>query len=172
MRVTVLPLVWILLLGMFSACEEVCDPALDDEIGGESLTVEYRKPNGQNYLQTVWNPNQAYAYLDTTGGVDPVPSLEVFRPGHENGKFGPFSITDRFINPATDQVNGVALYGTLYRFNYHLVKDFDGEDILTVEFFYEINQCNRQWKFIRYYLNDSLLPEYTDQRQVAITIVE
>ena len=156
----------------FSACTEQCDPANDDEVGGEFFTVEYRRPSGQNYLKTVWNPNNVYVYLDTTGGLDPAPNLEVFRPGHDGDKFGPFEFTDRFFNPATDQLNTVNFYGIRHTFDYHIVKDQQPEDVLRVEFFMEVNQCNREWKFIRYYLNDIILPEYNDQRQAEIVIVE
>jgi len=157
----------------FTGCEDECDPSLNEEVGDEFFTLEYRTPGGQNYLTDIFNPSEVFVYLDTTGGRIPEPPIELIRPAFKDGKFGPFRFTQRFINPALDQVNGIAFDGVVHTFDYHIYKGEDfGEDVLRVEFLLEVDQCNRKWKMIRYFFNERLLDEFNEVQQAEIVIVQ
>lgn len=155
-----------------SACVEECDPSLNDAVGEQFFTVEYRNSNGDNYLQSIYNLSNVVVFLDTTGGKDPVPEYELISPGFKDGLFGPYFYTNRYVVPETGLPNTVRLYGIPYRFDYYIKKDTYGQDTLSVEFLMEVDECNNFWKSIRYYRNGDLLPEFNDQEQVAIVVVE
>ncbi len=168
-----LPLVFLAAWVIFSGCSEDCDPSLNEEIGDEFFTIEYQTPAGQNYLTEIYNTSEVFVYLDTTGGRIPEPPIELIRPAFKDGKFGPFRYTERFINQALDQVNQISFDGVLHQFDYHIYKGEEfGEDVLRVEFFLEVDECNRRWNTIRYFFNERLLDEFRDVQQAEIVIVE
>mgnify|MGYP007106202662 CR=1 FL=1 len=159
-------------LALLQACVEECDVSLDDTVGGQFFSVEYRTPAGANYLQSIYNLSNVIVFLDTTGGKDPVPRYELISPGFKEGVFGPYFYTSRYVVAETGQPNTVRLYGIPYRFDYYIKKDSYGQDTISVEFLMEVDKCNHFWKSIKYYRNGDLLPEFTDQEQAAIVIVE
>lgn len=162
--------VWVALL--FSSCEEVCETNAKESVGDEFFTVEYRNSSGQNYLNSIYNLSNVVVFLDTAGGATPFPEFELIRPGHEEGAFGPFEFTDRFVSPVTDRVNTIQLYGQPFKFDYFFKKDTYGMDTLSVEFLLEVDECTTFWQYIRYSLNGEPLPEYDGMQQANIVIVE
>ena len=166
---------WLIVLSIIilaTACNDPCDGSSNDEVGGEFFTVEYRDPSGANYLTSTYNPNGIIVFLDTAGGESPNPKYELVSPGYENGKFGPFYFTERFIKATNDEVNSVLLFQNEYKFDYFIKKDTFGQDTLSVHFLVSVDECSYNWASIRYSLNGDPLPDYVDQRQAEIVIVE
>ncbi len=159
------------IIALFVSCDP-CENEVSDPIGGEFFTVEYRSPAGENYLITKYNPANVVVYLDSSGGNSPVPKLRLITPGFADGKFGPFTFTERFVNPGTGAINTVQLYGKPYRYNYLIKKDTYGQDTLSVDFLVTLDECRAYWAYIRYSLNGDPLPAYDGQRQAAIVIQE
>jgi len=167
-----LPYFLIILLSGWG-CSDDCDPTLNDEAGDEFFTLTYQGTDGSNLLETRFNPSEVFVYLDTTGGRAPEPPIELIRPAINGNMLGPFFYTRRFINPALEEINGIPFYNVVHTFDYHINKG-DGldEDVLRVEFLYEVGKCNRQWRFIRYFLNEELLSQYNDVENAEIVVVE
>lgn len=153
-------------------CVEACDPSLNDTVGDQFFSVEYKNAAGDNYLQSIYNLSNVVVFLDTTGGDDAVPEYELITPGFKDGRFGPFFYTGRYVVESTGQPNTVRLYGIPYKFDYYIKKDTYGQDTLSVEFVMEVDECNNFWKSIKYYHNGDLLPQFNDQEQAEIVIVE
>lgn len=154
------------------SCEDPCEGIESDEIGSEFFTVEYKDPTGTNYLESIYNPNGIIVFLDTAGGESSSPQYELISPGYENGKFGPFNFTERYIQQTNEAVNGSALYENPLSFDYYIKKDTFGQDTLRVEFLVSVDACREYWKYIRYYLNGDPLTQYENQQQAEILIVE
>lgn len=161
-----------LCLILLTACEPECDPSLDERVGDEMFTVEYKTPGGKNFLNEVYDLSNVVVYLDTAGSTNPLPKFELIKPGYKDGKFGPFSFTERYINQARNEVNSVLLYGETLRFDYFFRKDTYGVDTLTVTFRLGASVCNTYWDQISYSLNGELLPAYENQQQPQIVITE
>lgn len=159
-------------LSIFLGCKEPCDDSQNAQVGDEYFTVEYLDADGNNYLNTVYNPAGIVVYLDTTGGEDPNPRYELISPGYENGKFGPFNFTERYINPTNDQFNDLLLVGNRFIYDYYIKKDTYGQDTLRVTFLLSADECNYFWREITYSLNGTVLPSYQDQQQAEIVITE
>ncbi len=157
---------------IFWGCEEECDPELSDTVGDEFFSITYQSSSGQNYLETTYDPSNIRVYLDPTGGEVEEPPLELFRPGYENGSFGPFFFTERFINITNGEVNPASLYGQRYKYDYYIKKDIANEDTISVDFFFTVDECNAYWASITYTLNGTVLTEYQNQQQAEIVIVE
>ena len=156
----------------FYACEEICDSALNEEVGDEYFTVEYRSPAGDNYLEGIYNTSNVVVYMDPSGGENPVPDLQLIKPGYENGKFGPFRFTENFIDPATQNVNTVQLYGRVQKYDYFIKKDTYGQDTISLSFLMEVDECNNFWRFIRYSINGIPQVQLDLDQQAEIVIVE
>lgn len=162
----------IVLLFSVVACKDECDPELNDEVGKEFFTVEYRSKSGQNYIEDVYNRSRVFAYLDKSGGTNPNAKLELLDSAVNEGKFGPFKFTRDFIDPVTGKVNGPKFLGISHVYDYYLVKDLFGTDTLRVRFYMGVDECNQRWRQIRYYLNGDTLDTFEDQQQAEIVIVE
>ncbi|WNJ16004.1 hypothetical protein [Pontibacter sp. G13] len=151
-----------------TACEETCNPNLDEKVGDEFFTVTFLDSAGLNLIDT-WNPADIVVYLDTMGGR-PVE----FRPGYTpDGVFGPFNYTQYdVVDPELQEVFYPGLYFDRRVYTYYFRKDMDGEDTLRVEFVLEADDCNRFWREIQYFYNGSELEQYRNQQQANIIIQE
>ncbi|MEZ4828199.1 MAG: hypothetical protein R3C61_18220 [Bacteroidia bacterium] len=156
----------------FQGCTSSCDGVSSEAVGGEFFTVEYKTPAGENYLNSIYNLSGVVVFLDTTGGEDPVPQYELINPGYADGKFGPFYFTERYVNAASEEINNILLFGQTFRFDYYIKKDTYGQDTLSVEFLLGVDECSHSWQSISYFRNGDPLPEYHNQRNAAIVIVE
>lgn len=157
---------------LWTACEEPCVPEPDPMIGTQSFTVEYRDPDGRNYLTDIYNKANVAVYADFDGGSRPNIQYTDIEPGYEGKKFGPFRFTEMFYDSANFQANTVALLGRTIRYDYYIEKDTYGTDKFTVEFLLALGDCNEYWANIKYYLNDEILDDYTGQFNPEIVIVE
>ncbi|RMG27047.1 MAG: hypothetical protein D6730_07980 [Bacteroidetes bacterium] len=156
----------------WQSCVTPCDSSLNEAVGDEYFTVEYRTPAGDNYLDKVYNPSNVVVYMDPSGGKDPVPNFVLVQPAFEEGKFGPFRFTADFIDPATQQLNTIKLYGQAYKFDYYIKKDTYGTDTISVEFLMQVDECNNSWRYIRYAINGIPQPNLEMNQQAEIVIVE
>jgi hypothetical protein len=77
-----------------------------------------------------------------------------------------------FYDSANFKANTLVLLGRTLRYDYYIEKDTYGTDKFTVEFLLALGDCNEYWASIRYYRNDELMPEYNDQFNPEIVIVE
>lgn len=155
-----------------TACQPECDPSLNESVGDEFFTVEYRKADGTNYLNEVYDLNNVVVFLDPEGGRGDAPNFELITPGYEDGKFGPFRFTDRYIDQARNEINSVLLYGEDLKFEYFFRKDDFGVDTLSVTFRLGVTACNTFWDEITYALNGEVLGAYQNQQQAEIVITE
>lgn len=153
-------------------CTEICDPALNDEVGDEYFTVEYRTASGENYLESIYNKNNIVVYRDPTGGKSAAPNLELIQPGYENGKFGPFRYTEDFISPLNGEVNTIQLYGEPYKIDYFIKKDTYGQDTISLEFLMAVDECNHFWRYIRFAINGVPQTQFDLDQQAEIVITE
>ncbi|MEM6629176.1 MAG: hypothetical protein AAF694_05865 [Bacteroidota bacterium] len=145
---------------MLGSCDD-CENPINEVVGDEYFTLTFAGGLPADFLM----------YLDPTGGENPTPQLERIQPPVENGKLGPIFFTERFIDPISNEVNGVGLENTRLAYNYHVRRGTGIEDdILRVEFFLEAGSCETTWKYIRYFLNAELLEEFTDVQQVDIRV--
>ena len=110
--------------------------------------------------------------MDSTGGESANPKFELISPGYENGKFGPFYFTEKFVDIASNEINLPLLFERPLRFDYFIKKDTYGQDTLTVSFLLTVDECNYDWSYINYFLNGDPLPQYDGQRDADIVIVE
>ena len=157
---------------MATACNDPCEGSQNDEVGGEFFTVEYRDATGANNLTSKYNPNGIVVFLDTAGGENPNPKYELITPGYKDGKFGPFYFTERFLQATNGEVNSVLLFQNEYKFDYFIKKDTFGQDTFSVHFLVGVDECSYSWESIRYSINGDPLPQYDNQREVAIIITE
>ena len=149
-----------------------CEEEIDDEVGGEFFTVEYRSQSGENYLNSIYNLENVLVYVDTTGGASEIPPLKLIRPGFKDGKFGPFFFTEAFVDPASFKINDPRLLGRRFRYDYYIKKDTYGTDVIRVDFLYQPNECARKWEVLDYYFNGELQANFSQQRQVELVITE
>ena len=157
----------------FQGCDNSCKNAESEEIGGEFFTVEYRRTaDGKNYINEIYNQSGLIVFLDTTGGESPSPEYELITPGFEDGKFGPFFFTERYVDAASEQINDILLFNKSYAFDYYIKKDTYGQDTLRVEFLVGVNECSFEWSSIDYFLNGVPLPQYENQTSAEIIITE
>ena len=170
-KVASLPILAILFLHFFTACEDPCAGVTDEEVGGEFFTVEYRDPSGTNYLD-IYDPNGLIVFLDTAGGESRNPNFELIKPGYANGKFGPFNFTERYVDPVRENLNSALLFGNQFKFDYYIKKDTFGQDTFSVHFLMGVDECRFYWKSIDYFLNGEPLPQYSGQKQAEIIIIE
>ena len=154
------PLLLLIVGAIFSSCDR-CENPINEVVGDEYFTLTFSGGLPADFLM----------YLDPTGGENPTPQLERIEPEVENGKLGPIFFTERFIDPISNELNGVGLENTRLAYNYHIRRGSNIEDdILRVEFFLEAGSCETTWKYIRYFLNAELLEEFTDRQQVDIQV--
>lgn len=166
------PILMIVAIALLPSCVETCPQNEMAEVGGEFFTVTYEDAAGVNYLTNVYDQDKIVVYLDTTGGESPRPDYELILPGFENGKFGPFTFTERFIDPTNQAPNAEILFGQPYSFDYYIRKDTFGVDTFKVDFLLDVDECSSFWRSIRYYRNGEPLPQYDDQQLAEIVIVE
>lgn len=168
-RLMLLPLT---IVGMvLGSCVKPCDPSGNAIVGEEFFTVQYQDPSGVNYLD-IYNPAGIVVFVDTAGGESPNPKFELISPGYEDGKFGPFHFTEKFIDLASNDINLPLLFERPLSFDYYIKKDTYGQDTLTVSFLLSVDECNYDWSYINYFLNGDPLPQYSGQAQANIVIVE
>ena len=149
------------MIGAFLGSCDRCENPLNEVVGDEYFTLSFGGGLPADFLM----------YLDPTGGENPTPQLERIEPMVENGMLGPIFFTERFIDPISNELNGVGLENTRLAYNYHIRRGANVEDdILRVEFFLEAGSCETTWKYIRYFLNAELLEEFTDKQQVDIRV--
>lgn len=156
----------------WTACNEPCVPEPDPQIGSLYFTVEYQKPDGTNYLKSIYNKANITVYVDYDGGERPNIQYNLLDPGYEGGKFGPFRYTDKFYDSANFKANTEALLGRTLRYDYYIEKDTYGTDKYTVAFLLALGDCNAYWASLKYYRNDVHMPEYDGQFNPEIVIVE
>ncbi len=156
----------------WTACQEPCVPEPDPKIGSQSFTVEYKTPDGENYLKSIYNKANITVYVDFDGGERPNIQYTRIEPGYADNKFGPFHYTEKFYDSTNFKANPVALLGRTYRYDYYIEKDTYGTDKFTVEFLLALGDCNEYWASIKYYRNDEHLSAYDGQFNPAIEIVE
>lgn len=169
---TSLSVLMIGVLALLPSCADTCPPVTTPEVGGEFFTVTYEDAAGVNYLTNVYDQSKIVVYLDTSGGEDPRPDYELILPGFENGKFGPFTFTERYIDPTNLSPTEEVLFGQPYAFDYYIRKDTFGVDTFRVDFLMDVDECGSFWRSIQYYRNGTLLPQYQNQRTAEIVIVE
>jgi hypothetical protein len=155
----------------FSACTSTCEPDRNPDLGNEAFTVTYQNAAGTNYF-SLYNPAGIVVFLDSTGGADPTPEYKRINPGYANGKFGPFEFTDSFLDLASNEINLPLLFGRTFTYDYYIKKDTYGVDTLSVSFLLGVNECNYYWEYIRYSRNGNPLPQYDNQANPDIVIVE
>jgi hypothetical protein len=173
MKFSPIHLLGILLLTLLaSACTDPCENKVDEEVGDEFFTVTYLTPAGENYLEEVYNPANIVVFLDTTGGQSASPRFEAIRPGYNNGKFGPFFFTERFVSPIDNGVNQALLLGKRFNYDYYIKKDTFGIDTLKVSFLLEADECHFYWRDISYSVNGIPLIQNFGQQQADIVIRE
>lgn len=163
--------VWLTGLAFMLSCTPPCDESLNPQLGQEFFTVTYQDPAGTNYLD-IYNPAGIVVFLDSAGGANPNPQFERISPGYANGKFGPFTFTEKFWDAAQDDINLPLLLGRPFAYDYYIRKDSYGVDTFRVEFLLDANNCNNFWRSIRYYRNGDPLPQYNNQKQVDMVFVE
>ena len=163
---------WLGLLVGIGGCSPCTGDEVDDEVGGEFFTVEYRTPTGANYLTSVYNTDNVIVYVDTTGGASDRPPLKLIRPGFSDGKFGPFYFTEKFVDLASFKINDPRLLGQRFRYDYYIQKDTYGTDVIRVDFLYNPDECARKWEILDFYFNGELQANFSKQRKVDIVITE
>ncbi|MEO0468289.1 MAG: hypothetical protein AAF206_01615 [Bacteroidota bacterium] len=171
-RLLILCLLPTLLLTVSACNESGCETVFQEFVGDEFFTVEYRDPDGNNYINSIYDLGNVVVFLDTAGGKDEVPQFERITPGYEDGKFGPFFYTERYVNQINNDLNQALLWENPFKFDYFFKKDSYGVDTLSVIFVLDVDQCRTSWGSIRYELNGNPLPEYDNQQQAEIVIVE
>lgn len=163
---------------LISSCAPKCDPSSDVIIGNQTISFTYLDSiTGQNYLDSAhWNVGAVKIFLDTTGGktVD----FQQLPIDYANKKFGPYTYTKNFINPTTQKPNMEKLIAKSYNYDYHIVKDVYGTDILRVTFELSADECNTFWRVLDFYIKkegskkfEKLTP-YSGKEKVEIIITE
>ncbi|RMG75896.1 MAG: hypothetical protein D6722_00260 [Bacteroidetes bacterium] len=155
----------------FEACTDPCKDSVSPDLGNEYFTVTYQDASGANYLDR-YNLAGVIVFVDTTGGANANPQYERINPGYADGKFGPFTFTERFWDAAKGDVNLPLLLGRNFAYDYYIRKDSFGVDTFRVEFLLEANNCTNFWRSIRYYRNGEPLPQYDNKKQVDMVFVE
>ena len=158
-------------LFLATACTKPCDPANNAVVGDEFFTVTYQDGAGTNYLD-IYNLDRVVVFLDTTGGSDATPRFELINPGYEDGKFGPFSFTEKFSILQTNDINLPLLFDKPFKYDYYIKKDTYGQDTISVSFLLEVDECNYYWSYINYSRNGERLPQYDNQTQVNMVFTE
>lgn len=125
------------------------------------LKVTYVDTAGNNYINSIYNlPNVSVLFSDKGG------KNGTFRPYSEDfsdGAFGPFEFT------ATPTP---AKYTVFYDYWYVINKDTYGTDTFRVVFYPNVDECKEFWGEINYYKNGDLLPDFSGQEIVDLTITE
>ncbi|MDX2282787.1 MAG: hypothetical protein NW241_01435 [Bacteroidia bacterium] len=161
-----------LLLLMSSCIPDDCEETVSPRVADAFFTVTYQRPDGTNYLTSIYNPDGIVVFLDSTGGARPNPRYELIRPGYADGSFGPFRFTADFVSPADNSVNLTQLFGRVFQYDYYLKKDTYGLDTLRVRFVLGVDECRYFWQSIQYFRNGDPLTAYENNPAAAIVVVE
>lgn len=160
------------LLILASGCkDEVCDPTLDVRFSTASqfFTVKYLNNLGENYLN-IWDKSGVVVYRNYYSNESKRTLAQYIDPGYANGVFGPFSYTDRLIDPATGRAKADELVGKTVSYNYFIRKDTYGTDTITVSMSLRYDGCNLVWNHLAYYLNGDELGQYAGNQKPEIVI--
>lgn len=151
-----------------TSCAKKCDAANDVKVGTQTLSITYLDANGQNYLDgSHWNLGNVHIFVDTTGGKNPTPvELPI---DLVNKKFGPYYYTKNFINPTTKDPILERLLAKTYTFDYIIVKDNSGTDVVRVKFELTADECNTLWRVIDFYLKKDGETKFTKMDKYSLS---
>ena len=132
------------------------------------LPSAYVAVDGTNYFGAGRHPDTQIT-LDRSGGTRPNGDFDKrYIPGDDqNGVFGPYYFTELY---GRDSL--LIPVGRVFNYDYHIKKDTFPSDKLTVQWAIGADECINSFHTIKYFLNDSLLTEYSGQEQANIVILQ
>jgi len=162
-------------LCLFSACKkDECADVENIRIGSgyQYFTVSYIDISGVNYLDNgLFRPSEVVVYRNRYSVQEKKEELIRIDPGYADGKFGPFTFTDSYVDATTGRANEALLLGKTISYDYYIRKDTFGIDSFRVTFMLTRDVCKSSWNVLSYTRNGQKLP-FDLKEKAAIVVTQ